>query len=271
MPELPEVETTARGITPHITGKSFIAVTVRQPQLRWPIDHLLEQILVGLTLVQVSRRGKYLLLATASGHLIIHLGMSGSLRIITNNQAPGKHDHIDFLFNDGTLLRFNDPRRFGAVLWTTAPPEAHTLIKDLGPEPLLAAFTGKHLYQLSRGRKTPVKSFIMDSHTVVGVGNIYANESLFMAGIHPNRHAGKISLARYQRLVECIQTILANAIDLGGTTLRDFVNEAGKPGYFQQQLQVYGRAGQACRICQQPLTEIRLNNRSSVYCQHCQT
>lgn len=270
MPELPEVETTRRGIAPHIEGQIITAVIVRQPKLRWVVPDLLSQTLIGQSIHSVSRRAKYLLLTTDSGTLLVHLGMSGSLRILSTNQEPGKHDHIDFIFADETVMRFNDPRRFGAVLWTSAPINEHPLLKDLGPEPLLSDFTGELLYQLSRNRKTPVKSFIMDSHIVVGVGNIYANEALFLAGILPARPAGKISLARYQRLVETIRIILQDAIKQGGTTLRDFVNESGKPGYFQQQLRVYGRGELPCKVCLQPLTEIRIANRSTVYCAHCQ-
>ncbi|MCK9394650.1 MAG: bifunctional DNA-formamidopyrimidine glycosylase/DNA-(apurinic or apyrimidinic site) lyase [Methylobacter sp.] len=270
MPELPEVETTCRGIAPHIEGQSIKQVIVRQPKLRWPVPETLNQDLTGLRIQSVSRRAKYLLFSTASGTVLLHLGMSGNLRIMSSGQAAGKHDHVDFVFTDETVLRFNDPRRFGAVLWTTAPAAEHQLLKDLGPEPLLSGFNGELLYSLSRNRKIAVKSFIMDSHIVVGVGNIYANEALFMSGILPTRQAGKVSLARYQKLAECIRVVLQQAILQGGTTLRDFVNEAGKPGYFQQQLKVYGRAGLPCAICNQPLTEIRIANRSTVFCDHCQ-
>ncbi|MDO9163751.1 MAG: bifunctional DNA-formamidopyrimidine glycosylase/DNA-(apurinic or apyrimidinic site) lyase [Methylococcaceae bacterium] len=270
MPELPEVETTCRGISPHITGQAIQQVIVRHPQLRWPVPDNLDQTLSGLTIESVIRRAKYLLLNTFKGTLIIHLGMSGSLRIVSTTQAPGKHDHIDFIFSADTVLRYNDPRRFGSVLWTTVPAETHPLLKDLGPEPLSPNFSGDLLYSLSRTRKVSVKTFIMDSHIVVGVGNIYANEALFMAGISPARQAGLVSLARYQQLAECIRVVLQHSIDQGGTTLRDFVNEAGKPGYFKQQLRVYGRAGQPCINCQRPLTEIRLANRSTVYCSECQ-
>jgi formamidopyrimidine-DNA glycosylase len=196
--------------------------------------------------------------------------MSGSLRIMSAGLTPGKHDHIDFIFNNDTVLRFNDTRRFGAVLWTDAPVEQHPLIKDLGPEPLLDAFNGELLYQRANSRKVPVKSFIMDSHVVVGIGNIYANEALFMAGILPSRPAGSISLAHYEKLADCIRIILRQAILQGGTTLRDFVNEAGKPGYFKQQLRVYGRANLPCIDCLQPLIEIRMANRTTVFCKTCQ-
>ncbi len=270
MPELPEVETIRRGIAPYIEGQTVRQVIIRQPQLRWPVPESLNQILTGLSIQSVSRRAKYLLFTTSAGTMLVHLGMSGSLRIITTEQEAGKHDHIDFIFMDDTVLRFNDPRRFGAVLWTPEPAAEHQLIKDLGPEPLLTDFNGERLYSLSRIRKVPVKSFIMDSHIVVGVGNIYANEALFMAGILPSRQAGKISLARYKKLADSIRVVLQNAIEQGGTTLRDFVNEAGKPGYFKQQLKVYGRKGLPCIHCQRPLNEIRLANRSTVFCSDCQ-
>jgi len=270
MPELPEVETTCRGIAPHIQGQTIRQVIIRNPRLRWPVPETLDQDLTGLTIQSVTRRAKYLLIGTETGTLLVHLGMSGSLRVLTDAQAVGKHDHIDIIFANNALLRFNDPRRFGAVLWTTAPTAEHPLLKSLGPEPLGDEFNGALLHQLSRNRKVPVKSFIMDSHNVVGVGNIYANEALFMAGINPSRHAGKIALARYGRLAECIRTVLADAIGQGGTTLRNFVNEAGKPGYFKQQLKVYGRAGLPCVTCQKPLVEQRLANRTTVFCQTCQ-
>ncbi|MCX7097840.1 MAG: bifunctional DNA-formamidopyrimidine glycosylase/DNA-(apurinic or apyrimidinic site) lyase [Methylococcales bacterium] len=271
MPELPEVETTCRGIAPHIIGNTIAQVIVRQAQLRWPVPENLAQTLTGLSIQSVTRRAKYLLISTSLGTLIVHLGMSGSLRIVKLGQVAGKHDHIDIVFNGGTVLRFNDPRRFGAVLWTKSPVADHPLLKDLGPEPLLADFNGELLYARSRNRKVPVKSYIMDSHIVVGVGNIYANEALFMAGILPIRHAGKIALARYEKLADCIRVVLQHSIDQGGTTLRDFVNEAGNPGYFKQQLRVYGRAGLPCINCAQPLTDQRIANRATVFCRHCQS
>lgn len=269
MPELPEVETTRLGIKNFILQKQIIDVIVRQPKLRWPVSSSLAQALMGQTICDISRRGKYLLLKTLSGTLLVHLGMSGSLRVITNAEPIKPHDHIDIVFSD-IILRYNDPRRFGAVLWTESPIEEHVLLKELGPEPLLDGFNGQWLYDLSRSRKIPVKTFIMDSHVVVGVGNIYANESLFMAGILPSRQAGRISLVRYQALAECIRSVLSDAVVQGGTTLRDFVNPSGKPGYFQQQLRVYGRSGLPCRNCTTLLSEIRLANRSTVYCRLCQ-
>jgi len=270
MPELPEVETTRRGIAPHIEDRTIKTVQIRDGRLRWPVASDLPSILTGQRIQTVARRGKYLLLETASGVLLVHLGMSGSLRIVDNGLFAGKHDHVDIIFGNDTVLRFNDPRRFGSILWVTGGAAEHPLLKDLGPEPLSDSFNGKLLHSLAKNRKTPVKSFIMDSHVVVGVGNIYANEALFMAGILPSRQAGKISLVRYQQLADCIRVVLQQAIEQGGTTLRDFVNEAGKPGYFQQQLKVYGRGGLPCLHCGQTLTEIRIANRATVFCRACQ-
>ena len=270
MPELPEVETTCRGIAPHIEGQIINHVIVRQSKLRWPVPDLLSQTLSGLCIHSVSRRAKYLLFNTDIGTILVHLGMSGNLRLVSSNQVVGKHDHLDFIFNDGTVLRYNDPRRFGSVLWTTEPIDNHPLIKNLGPEPLSDAFNGEYLFTVAQKRKVAVKLLIMDSHIVVGVGNIYANEALFMASIHPSSPACDISLTHYQSLAKCIRVVLQHAIKQGGTTLRDFVNEAGRPGYFQQQLKVYGRAGLSCVNCNHPLTEIRLANRSTVFCSVCQ-
>ncbi len=270
MPELPEVETTCRGIAPHIQHKHVTDVIIRQSGLRWPVPNDLKQQLIGHPVNEISRRGKYLLLHFVNGTVIIHLGMSGNLRIVTPDQPVKKHDHVDIVFTDNTILRFNDPRRFGCVLWTEQPVEQHSLLSKLGPEPLSDNFNVEYLHQQAKGKKTAVKSLLMDSHVVVGVGNIYANEALFMAGIHPTRAAGRISLTRYKVLTDKIKIVLRQAIEQGGTTLKDFVNEAGKPGYFQQQLNVYGRVNQPCINCQQTLKEIRLNNRSTVYCPHCQ-
>ena len=270
MPELPEVETTCRGIAPHIEGQRITKVIVRESRLRWPVPKDLAQTLTGLTVVSVSRRAKYLLLDTEAGTLLIHLGMSGSLRIVDPTLAALKHDHIDLVFADRIVLRFNDPRKFGAMLWTTAPITEHVLLKKLGPEPLSDDFSGELLFQKSRNRKVPVKSFIMDSHIVVGVGNIYANEALFLAGILPSASAGNIDLPRYEKLAGSIRLVLQNAIQQGGTTLRNFVNETGKPGYFKQSLKVYGRASLPCENCTTPLQAIRLANRTTVFCPVCQ-
>ncbi|WP_336365581.1 bifunctional DNA-formamidopyrimidine glycosylase/DNA-(apurinic or apyrimidinic site) lyase [Marinobacter sp. C2H3] len=269
MPELPEVETTRQGIAPHCEGQTIERVTVRDHRLRWPVPDNLPALLEGHVLRRVDRRAKYLFLHVDHGTVIVHLGMSGSLRVITDRAEPARHDHVDVALASGVILRFNDPRRFGCWLWTE-DPEVHPLIRHLGPEPLASDFNGPMLFRESRGRQTPVKSFIMDNKVVVGVGNIYANEALFKAGIHPARKAGRISLDRYHRLAEAIRETLSAAILMGGTTLRDFVNSDGKPGYFAQSLLVYGRRGQPCPACQTPLREIRMNNRSTVYCPRCQ-
>lgn len=273
MPELPEVETTRRGIEPHITGQSIQCLHVRQPQLRWPIPKQLSQLLKGQRIASVERRAKYLLLHIDGLHpgvAIIHLGMSGSLRIIQADEPPMAHDHVDIVLASGRALRYTDPRRFGCLLWQGAEDVLHPLLASLGPEPLSAAFDGERLYQCSRGRKIPVKTLLMDNKTVVGVGNIYANEALFAAGIRPDRKAGSISRKRYLLLAEEVKAVLARAIEQGGTTLRDFVGGDGKPGYFKQALKVYGRGGLPCELCQQPLQEIRLGQRSTVFCRRCQ-
>ena len=270
MPELPEVETTRRGIAPHIEGRKVKRLVVRQPSLRWPVPDELPSLLKGRRLNGVSRRSKYLLLHFDHGTAILHLGMSGSLRIIDADEPPMAHDHVDILFDSGRALRFTDPRRFGCLLWQPAGEGEHSLLASLGPEPLSDQFDGELLFQRSRGRKVAVKQFLMDAKVVVGVGNIYANEALFAAGIRPDRAAGAISKARYLRLGEEVRKVLARAIEQGGTTLRDFVGGDGKPGYFQQQLSVYGRGGEPCRVCKTPLTEIRLGQRSTVFCRRCQ-
>lgn len=270
MPELPEVETTRRGISPYCEQQSIHSLTVRQSQLRWPIPADLTQKLDGQLIDRIERRGKYLLFRLPSGTLLIHLGMSGSLRVILTETPAGKHDHVDIKLNNGTLLRYHDPRRFGAILWTDEPLEQHKLLAHLGPEPLSEQFSTDYLFQRSRKRKTPIKSFIMDSQVVVGVGNIYANEALFLSGIHPQSQAGDLPTEAYHHLVIQIRHVLSQAIAQGGTTLRDFVGGDGKPGYFAQQLNVYGKAGQTCGRCSETLQEIRQNNRSSVFCPQCQ-
>lgn len=270
MPELPEVETTRRGIEPHIKGQRVTRVVVRQPKLRWPVPADLAELLTGQQILSVDRRAKYLLFATEAGTLIGHLGMSGSLRIVPADTPADPHDHLDFWLASGQMLRYTDPRRFGAMLWTEASPLEHPLLAGLGPEPLDSEFCGDYLFRMSRGRSVPVKQFIMDGHVVVGVGNIYANEALFQAGIHPKRAAGKVGLQRYCRLAEMIKGVLARSIEQGGTTLRDFVGGDGRPGYFKQSLNVYGRANQPCKGCGSPLREIRLGQRSTVYCSACQ-
>jgi len=271
MPELPEVETTRRGIAPHVEGKQLTGAIIRQHQLRWPIPEELPSLLTKRKVLSISRRGKYLLFEFSHGHLIVHLGMSGSLRICPVTTAPQKHDHVDFLLSNKQCLRFHDPRRFGAILWTQEPILAHKLLNHLGPEPLSDAFTPELLFSLSRKRSKDIKAFVMDSRIVVGVGNIYANEALFSAGIRPTKAAGKISKKQSEQLVSEIKKVLQRSITQGGTTLRDFVGGDGKPGYFVQQLNVYGRAGKPCKVCARTLKEIRQAGRSTVYCSGCQS
>lgn len=270
MPELPEVETTRRGIVKHIKNQLVTAVKVRQSKLRWPVTPSLLTDLPGQRIIDVQRRGKYLLLKTGIGTVLIHLGMSGSLRIVNADIVAGKHDHVDITFAQQTTLRFTDPRRFGCMLWYQAAIDQHPLLCELGPEPLTNDFNGDYLYKISRQRNVAIKTFIMNGHIVVGVGNIYANEALFQAGIRPRIGAGKISRPRYQKLSDCIKQVLRQAITEGGTSLRDFTGSDGKPGYFKQSLQVYGRGDEACLVCGGRLKEIRLGGRSTVYCRVCQ-
>ncbi|MBV1876446.1 MAG: bifunctional DNA-formamidopyrimidine glycosylase/DNA-(apurinic or apyrimidinic site) lyase [Pseudomonadales bacterium] len=269
MPELPEVETTMRGIASHVIGRTVVAVLVRQAKLRWPVSPELGQLFTGQEICSVSRRAKYLFLESETGRVMIHLGMSGSLRILTSDLQAGKHDHVDFVFDNRTTLRFHDPRRFGSIFWLMAG-EGHTLLDALGPEPLAEEFNADHLFSRSRNKKVAVKQFIMNAHNVVGVGNIYANEALFMAGIRPDRSAGTISYQRCRRLTEAIKQVLTAAIRAGGTTLKDFVREDGNPGYFKQSLAVYGRGGLPCNRCGRVLKEERLGQRATVFCTRCQ-
>jgi len=270
MPELPEVETSRRGIAPHIEGKTFASVVVRESRLRWPVPADLADLLTGRRLRRIDRRGKYLLFALENGTLLIHLGMSGNLRIGQAGIAHGKHDHLDFVFDDGTLLRYNDQRKFGAVLWTAEVPHAHPLLAELGPEPLSADFDPAYLAGRLAGRQVPIKQLIMDSHIVVGVGNIYANESLFLAGILPTRPAGGLDADDCARLSASIKTVLEQAIAQGGTTLRDFTDAQGKPGYFKQSLRVYGRRGEPCLSCREPVQHLKIGQRASYFCPTCQ-
>ena len=270
MPELPEVETSRRGISPHIVGSIVSDITIRQPKLRWEIPVDLPAHLKNKQLLSIDRRAKYLLLNFESGTLLIHLGMSGNLRICPLQSPVEKHDHVDIAFND-CLLRYTDPRRFGAILWLGLTPQDSKLLSILGPEPLSEQFTAKHLFELAGKRKLPVKQFIMDQKVVTGVGNIYATEALFIAGISPIRSAGNISLKRYQQLTIAIKEILAEAIKQGGTTLKDFVGGDGKPGYFQQTLHIYGKTGNDCPKCKTALKSLKLASRNSVYCPKCQT
>lgn len=269
MPELPEVETTMRGITPYIRNKTIINVIVRQYNLRWPIPSNIGQILKDKRFIKIKRRAKYILLETNAGHIILHLGMSGSLRIIPNSVDANKHDHVDIVLSKHTL-RFHDPRRFGALLWTQSNPLEHKLLANLGPEPLGDDFNGKYLHAHASSRKTSVKNFIMNNHIVVGVGNIYASEALFLSSIHPQRAAGRISLSRYELLAQNIKSVLNCAIKLGGTTLKDFVREDGKPGYFSNKLNVYNKKDRPCPICKNLIKVKIIGQRSSYYCGHCQ-
>ncbi len=270
MPELPEVETTLRGIEPHIDGQIISNVIIRNKNLRWPVPGTLKKNLVGQKLKQLQRRGKYILLFTDNGTVILHLGMSGSLRICDAKTTPEKHDHVDIEFKNGKVLRYRDPRRFGCVLWTSKPVEEHKLISPMGPEPLTDEFDGDYLHAKSRKRKNNVKGFIMDSKIVTGVGNIYASEALFRAGILPSRQSGRVSKERYQLLAKCIKEVLSEAIKQGGTTLKDFTRADGKPGYFKQSLKVYDRAGLNCIVCKQKIKQKTLNQRSTYYCSQCQ-
>ena len=270
MPELPEVETVRRGIAPHLIGQTVIRVTVRQPRLRWPVPDQLAAELPGQTIRRVDRRAKYLLLRTDAGTAIFHLGMTGRLRILPADTPLSKHDHVDVILAGGQCLRFNDSRRFGAVLWTREPPERHELLHTLGPEPFDEAFSGVYLHGRAQGRIPAIKTFVMDNRVVVGVGNIYANESLFAAGIHPLRPAGQVALAEHERLAAAIREVLSEAIRQGGTTLRDFVGGEGEPGYFQQYLHVYGRGALPCVVCREPIQRCRIGQRATYFCSRCQ-
>jgi formamidopyrimidine-DNA glycosylase len=279
MPELPEVETTRRGLAPHVEGRTVTAVTLRRPNLRWPIPDEVRELLPGQKIDAVRRRAKYLLLDTQAGSALLHLGMSGSLRVLPATTAVKAHDHVDIALDGGSragsgptsqrVLRFTDPRRFGCLLWQP-PGETHELLRDLGPEPLSDAFDGDYLFALSRGRKAPVKTFLMDQRVVVGVGNIYAAEALFEAGISPLRAAGRVSRERYALLAAAVKRILAYAIERGGTTLRDFINPDGEPGYFELELLAYGRGGEPCPRCGRPLKQAAIGQRATVWCGHCQ-
>lgn len=269
MPELPEVETTRRGLAPLLLDRTITAVVLRRATLRWPIPPEIPALLPGRAILGLRRRAKYLLLDLAPGSALLHLGMSGSLRIVDRREPVEAHDHVDLVLDDGRALRFTDPRRFGCLLWQ---PEGdlHPLLRHLGPEPLDPAFTGDHLHARAQGRSAPLKTFLMDQRTVVGVGNIYAAESLFRAGLAPERAAGGVPRARYRRLAEAVKEVLAEAIEAGGTTLRDFQGPDGRPGYFAQDLRVYGRAGAPCPACGKPLRGSRLGARATVWCPRCQ-
>ena len=275
MPELPEVETTRNGLVPHLIGARINKILLRRPNLRWPIPVEI-QTLDGQTITAITRRAKYLLIHTDLGSALWHLGMSGSLRVLDAAVEPREHDHVDWQLDSGKILRFYDPRRFGCLMFQ-APGTIHPLLAALGPEPLiehaspdLPAFTADYLYERSRDRSQVVKSFLMDQATVVGVGNIYVAESLFQARVKPQRAAGTLNSRECERLVNAIQGILRHAIARGGTTLRDFINPDGAPGYFEQELFVYGREGLPCKVCGQPIKAAKLGPRQSLYCGKCQ-
>jgi formamidopyrimidine-DNA glycosylase len=268
MPELPEVEVTRRGLAPRITGRVISGVVVRNPRLRWPIPADVND-LAGRTVRAVLRRGKYLLLDCGDGHLIVHLGMSGSLRVLAEGTPAAKHDHFDLLLGD-RMLRLRDPRRFGAVLWTAEPPAAHPLLAQLGVEPLSRALGAAALHALTRGVRMPIKQFLMDGRRIVGVGNIYASESLYRARIDPRTPAGRLSLARCARLTAAIKDTLRAAIRAGGSSLRDFVGSDGNPGYFQQRYWTYDREGQGCRTCRRKIRRIVQGQRATYFCARCQ-
>jgi formamidopyrimidine-DNA glycosylase len=270
MPELPEVETARRGIAPHLLGQRVAKVVVRDKRLRWPVPATLVKTLPGQVIRAVERRAKYLLIKTDAGTVLLHLGMSGSLRVVPCATPPQKWDHVDIALASGQCLRLRDPRRFGAMLWTTGDPARHKLLRALGPEPLGTEFDGDYLYGMSRGRRLAARDFLLNTRVVAGIGNIYANEALFHAGIRPSRAAGRVARGGYARLVQAIRTTLERAIRAGGTTLRDFQNADGLPGYFQQTLNVYGRAGAPCRRCGSAIRAIKLGQRSAFYCPHCQ-
>jgi formamidopyrimidine-DNA glycosylase len=268
MPELPEVEVSRLGISPHLVGATVKSIDVRTPKLRWPIPYELK-LLEGQVIRRISRRAKYLLLEVDQGTAIIHLGMSGSLRILDAPIEPGKHDHVDLFLTSGKVLRYNDPRRFGAWLWADKG-EWHPVLENMGPEPLTDAFDADYIAKRAVAKRVTIKQFIMDNKHVVGVGNIYANESLFLSRILPTREAGSLSLSEWQQLVEVIKVVLAKAIEQGGTTLKDFAQADGKPGYFAQQLLVYGRAGEACFECGGLIREQKIGQRNTFFCSVCQ-
>ena len=269
MPELPEVETSRRGIAPYLVGETIESLDVRERRLRWPVSRDVDTHLAGASITSVARRAKYLLLNTTRGTAIIHLGMSGSVYIVDRGTPAGVHEHFDLNLASGRALRYRDPRRFGSLHWTEDAAR-HWLLRQLGPEPLGPDFSGEYLWAKSRGRRIAVKPFIMNAAVVVGVGNIYASEALFIAGIHPRRAAGRISLQRYEKLAEAVRSVLEKAIAAGGTTLRDFYGGDGEAGYFRHELTVYDRADKPCLRCGTPITSIVLGQRASYYCKRCQ-
>lgn len=270
MPELPEVETTRRGIAPHVTGRRVLRVDVYDSRLRWPVPADLDARMRGRRIDRVDRRSKYLLFQCGDAALLVHLGMTGTLRIFRDPPPRRKHDHVDIVLDDGTLLRYHDPRRFGAMLWIEASRDGHPLLEALGPEPFDAQFDGSYLWRTTRSRRAAIKLALMDNRVVTGVGNIYANESLFRAGIHPGTRASRLSKARLHTLVGAVRDVLEAAIAKGGSTLRDYVGSDGASGYFQLEYFVYGREGEACRVCGAAVRQTRQGGRSSFFCPHCQ-
>ncbi|MBK1691324.1 bifunctional DNA-formamidopyrimidine glycosylase/DNA-(apurinic or apyrimidinic site) lyase [Ectothiorhodospira mobilis] len=270
MPELPEVETTRRGLVPHLVGHRFTDIRVREPRLRWPVPPDLAQHLTGRPVQALTRRGKYLLIHAPPGIALLHLGMSGSLRLVAQDTPAGPHDHVDLGLDSGRVLRLHDPRRFGSLHWFEAAGPPHPLLARLGPEPLEPGFDGAYLHRISRGRRSSIKALIMNAQVVAGIGNIYATEALFLAGIRPRRAAGRITRAQAERLVAALRQVLEEALEQGGTTLRDFLREDGRPGYFAQSLRAYGRAGLPCPVCHTPIRRISQQGRSSYYCPRCQ-
>jgi formamidopyrimidine-DNA glycosylase len=270
MPELPEVETTRRGLIPHVVGRHIRGVVVRNANLRWPVTRNLARRVTGEKVLAIRRRGKYLLFDFRKGHLLVHLGMSGRLTLVPNGEPVRKHDHVDVQLEGSRSLRLTDPRRFGAMLWLEQPAEGHALLKDLGLEPLEAEFTGAALHRRAKGRRVSVKQFLMNGGIVTGVGNIYAAEALFHAGIHPARSAGRISAARWEKLAGAVRATLESALASGGSTLRDFASAEGRPGYFQHKHFVYGREGKPCRVCKTPIRQLRQGQRSTFFCPQCQ-
>ncbi len=270
MPELPEVETVLQGLKPHIEGKTISKVTIRRYDLRWPIFKNISQKLMGQKLHKITRRAKYLILHFDQGAALLHLGMSGQVRIVNKTQPINKHDHFDLEFDANKILRFTDPRRFGAFLWAGIHYKDHPLLISLGPEPFDKKFSGEYLWHLAQSRSVSIKSFIMDNKIVVGIGNIYAAESLFLSKINPKLSVRKLTQDRFSSLVIAIRFILRKAIKRGGTTLKDFINSEGNPGYFSQHLNVYGRAGLSCYQCSHILQMIHIGQRSTVYCEKCQ-
>ena len=270
MPELPEVETTRRGLLPHVVGRHIRGVVVRNANLRWPVPRDLRARLTGQKVLGIRRRGKYLLFDTLKGHLLVHLGMSGRLTLVAQGEPARKHDHVDVQLEGSRSLRLTDPRRFGAMLWLEDPAEKHALLKDLGLEPLEAEFTGAALHRKAKGRRVSVKQFLMNGGIVTGVGNIYASEALFHAGIHPSRSAGRISAARWEKLARAVRSTLESALASGGSTMRNFASADGSPGHFQHKHDVYGREGKPCRVCKTPIRALRQGQRSTFFCPQCQ-